>query len=378
VVTPGLPNGAPPVCEDPLDWVFEDDRIHDLRLYVDPAAWATLETSTTFSHVPAPVRLVFDGGEFPIVELELKGGYGSFRADLDTQKTAFKVDLNAYEDHEWHGLERLTLDNMVQDPTFTHAYLTFALFREAGVPAPLAGFARVSVNDVPFGLYALTQPVDDEFLDDHFADGSGHLVESAYGPDFDPGDEILFEYDEGADEATGRALLAEVSTLLASSPWDEATYATLRTLVDMDNVMRNMAVEAATWHWDGYTTENNYYLYEDPTTGLWTMIPHGTDQTWVDGWPNPFDYNDRPILYHFCLQVPSCLAAYDQSVLDVADALDRAALEPVLDRLIALTEPEFALETRAEETGDRGWQLDYTRARIQTAAQALRDLAAVH
>ncbi|MEQ1505703.1 MAG: CotH kinase family protein [Myxococcota bacterium] len=375
--SPGAPNAAEP-CDDALDWVFTLGRIHPIRLYVDPVQWAQFETSALFAPVPATATLAFDGGVFPAVEIEPKGGYGSFRTDLDTQKVAFKIDLNAIEDHGWHGLERLTLNNLVQDPTFTHEYLTYSLFREVGLAAPRVGFARVYVNDVYFGFYAIIEPIDDGFLDRNYPDGTGHLVESAYGPDFDLGDELLFSYDEGPDAAAAQALIVEVSQLLATSPWDETTYATLRTLVDMDEVMANMAVEHATWHWDGYTTENNYYLYHEPTTSLWTMIPHGADQTWTAGWPNPYDGNGQAVLYQFCAVVPSCWATYASKVVATAEALDRLQLEGVLDQLIALTEPEMAADPRAEQRENRPSQLATTRARIQSAPGALRDAAATH
>jgi hypothetical protein len=282
------------------------------------------------------------------------------------------------EDREWRGLKKLVLNNMVQDPTFLHEWLTFEAYRTVGIPAPRIGYARVYVDDVYFGFYSLVEAVDGPFLDTWWADGSGHLLEAAYGPDFDPGDEVLFEYDQGPDEVAGRALVASTASFLAVSPWDEATYATLRTLVDMDQVMRNMAVEALTWNWDGYTTENNSYWYLDPTTGRWQLVPHGVDQTWVHGWPNAYDANTRPVLYDFCLYVPSCLATYEQQLLDVADLVEARGLEADLDALIALTTPEFDLDPRKEDAGSRGWQLDSTRVRIQTGPQALRDAAAVN
>lgn len=376
--TPGAANLPAVPCDDARDWVFAAGRVHDLWLYLDSTAWGVLETSSTFVHPGAYGRLVFAGGEFPVVQVEEKGGYGSFRADLDTQKVAFKIDLDRVEPRKWHGLQKIVLNNLVQDPTFLHEWLTYEAYRVAGIPAPRVSYARLHVNDVYFGFYALIEAVDGPFLDTWWADGSGHLLEAAYGPDFDPGEEVLFEYDQGPDEVAGRAHVAEVANLLAASPWDEATYATLRGLVDMDQVLRNMAVEAATWNWDGYTTENNSYWYEDPTTGLWQLVPHGVDQTWVDGWPNAYDVNSRPVLYDFCLRVPSCTAMYEQQLLEVADALEARALEPELDALIALTQPDFDADPRKEDAGSRTWELDATRARILAAPQALRDAAAVN
>lgn len=381
--SPGLPNPASAACADPREALYTLGTITDLWLYVGPEGRATLQSSQLLTYYPeVPGRLVFrtatGTGEFPSVGVALKGGYGSFRNQLDWQKPSFKVDLDAFEPRRWRGLRKLQLNNDVQDQTFSREYLTYTLFRAVGIPAPRVAYARLWLDDQYFGLYSQIEPVDRDFLDAWYGDGSGHLLEAAYGPDFDPGDEVLFEYDQGPDEAAGRALVSEVSTLLATSPRDEATYATLRTLVDMDEWMTNMAVEAAVWHWDGYWTENNYYVYEDPATGLLHILPHGTDQTWTDGWPNAWDANDRSALYAFCLGVPSCAAMYEQQVLRVADAVDALALEPVLDQLLALTGPEWDADPRIENRCCRQAYADATRARIRTVSQALRDLAAAH
>jgi hypothetical protein len=146
----------------------------------------------------------------------------------------------------------------------------------------------------------------------------------------------------------------------------------------MDEVVTNLAVEQASWHWDSYTTENNYYLYRDPGSGRWSIVPHGADQTWHAGWPNPYEPDTMAEPNWFCLAVPACADLYHQKLLDVADAVDRAQLEPLLDTLVAVTDPEFAVEPRAEMTDLRSIYLHETRARIETAASALRDAAATH
>jgi hypothetical protein len=383
VASPGVPNPTQPPCADPREALYQLGTISDLYLYVGPEGYATLQSSQLLSYYPeVPARLVFATtsgfAEFPAVGVALKGGYGSFRNQLDYQKPGFKVDLDAFEARRWRGLQRLQLNNAVQDQATSREYLTYALFRAVGIPAPRVGYARVWLDDVYFGFYVQVEPVDSDFLEAWYGNGDGHLLEGAYGQDFDLGDEPSFEYDGGPDEVAGRALITEVATLLATAPRDEATYATLRTLVDMDEWMTNMAVEAAVWHWDGYWTENNYYMYEDPASGLLHILPHGTDQTWTDGWPNAWDGNDRSALYAFCLGVPSCAAMYEQQVLRVADAVDALALEPVLDQLVALTTPEWDADPRVENRCCRQGYVDSTRNRIRTVSQHLRDLAATH
>ena len=373
--SPGVPNPAPYPCSDPREWVFALGQVHTFNLTLDSEAWATLESSSTFDHPKAMATLEFEGGQFPLVEINIKGGYGSFRNNLDTDKVGFRLDLDEFADHRWRGLEHLTFNNMVQDPTFTHEYLTYALYRELGLAAPRVAYTHLYVNGVYFGAYAIIETVDDTLLEDWYGDGNGHMFEGAYGNDFDsPGDEDGFNYDRGPNESEGRGMLRQIIDTL-DQPWDDATFADLDLLVDMDQWMTNMAVEAAVWHWDGYWTENNYRMYRSPDTGRWQIIPHGTDQTWVDGYPGPFQSSSQPILYDFCMHVPDCASMYADKLREVADAIDAPQLTATLDALVALTEPLAAGDPRAEQQGERSGQISGTYSRIDSAPEDLRNAA---
>ena len=74
------------------------------------------------------------------------------------------------------------------DPTKAREALAFALFREAGVPAPRTAMAEVTLT-VPgehdkayLGLYTLVEPVDRAFLKDRFHTDKGLLAEAARTP----------------------------------------------------------------------------------------------------------------------------------------------------------------------------------------------------
>src|SRR6476646_6445100 len=76
------------------------------------------------------------------VEVRLKGS-ASFRP-LDTGKSAFKLKFpNA---GPFFGLRKMTLNNMVEDPSMTHETLAFALHRALGVPASRTGFVYLKIN----------------------------------------------------------------------------------------------------------------------------------------------------------------------------------------------------------------------------------------
>ena len=338
--TPGRSNGTrPPASDDPSDRLFQSERVLFMQLSLPASTRAALARDP---YTEAPGSLAFEGAYFPAVAVRLKGQIGSFRT-LD-EKAGFKVDLNAYEDHELRGEIGLTLNNMVQDESCLHEYLAYTLYRAVGVPAPRVGWVWLEVDGEPFGLYLLVESPDERFLARWYADPSGHLYEGAYGQDFDHASIPNLEYDGGPDP-DDRSALEAVADILDAGP-STAGLNRLNELVDVDEFLTNQAVEALILHWDGYTTRNNWRMYLDPVSGRFQILPWGTDQTFVDYWYWPWDGYGR--VFTFCLAVPECAAAYDQRLLEVADVLDSLALEPELDPLHALLAPSIEADPRRE------------------------------
>jgi len=337
--TPGQTNGSrPSESLDPSDGLFRTDYIHQVRLQVPEDSLRSLEDDRSLE-VPAAISM--GGAWFPEVGVRLKGRWGSER-DLD-EKCAWKVDLNEYADHTLYGQEALTLNSMVQDPTYVAEHLSYSVFRAAGVPAPRVAWTRLEINGEDFGLYAIIETVDDTFLDRWFADGGGRMWEGSYGQDLDGGGADELEFDEGVDD--DRSTLHAVGAVIDGTA-DAAAIAQLEALLDLDEWLATMAVEALVRHWDGYTTANNYRLYEDPSGGRLSMIPWGTDQTFVDPYYDP--YEGYGAVYTFCLQEAGCRARYTQALLDVADIMDGLDLETVLDARLALLASDIASDPRAE------------------------------
>ncbi len=342
--TPSRSNGTrPPMSDDPSDRLFQTERVQRMALTIPASSWSALEDEP-YEEVPG--SLAFEGAWFPEVGVRIKGQLGSLR-ELD-EKTAFKVDLNQYEDHEIRGLNSLTLNNMVQDPSYVHEHLAYTVYRAAGIPAPRVGWVWLEVNGEAFGLYLLVESIDDRFLARWYADPSGHLYEGSYGQDFDHDDIDELEYDEGPDPED-RSELEAVADILDTGP-SEAGLARLEELVDVDQFSWNMALEALMLHWDGYTTSNNWRFYLDPVSGRFQIIPWGTDQTFVDEYYGPWEGNGR--VFEYCLAVTSCAEDYDAKLLEAADLLDSLALDQQLDPLHAWLMPYIEEDPRKESSTD--------------------------
>jgi hypothetical protein len=282
------------------------------------------------------------------IGIRLKGG-GSFRTLA--AKAAFKLKLNYVKGRKFLGLKKMTLNNMVQDPSMIHEVLSYEVFRAAEVPAPRTGYAYVRLNGEDYGLYLNVETVDDVALERWFGplDDPQHLYEGAYGTDVTPGGAGAFEVDEGDqdDRADLEALIAAVAA--TGSPLSERVGG----LADLEEMTRMWAVERYIGHWDGYGGRggplfpNNFYFFSS-ATGEFQMLPWGTDLTWHERLE--FD-GEAGILFDQCMADPACRELYRNALIEVGETVEGLDLDSVVIETVALLEPWQQLAAPREEHG---------------------------
>ncbi|HEX2872609.1 MAG TPA: CotH kinase family protein [Polyangiaceae bacterium] len=293
-------------------------------------------------------------------------GEGSLRT-LD-EKAAFKLKFDEFVPKQsFHSLRRMTLNNMVEDPSFLAERLAFHFFRAQKLPAPRCNSALVYVNGQFFGVYANVEAEDKTFLRRWFADDGGNLYEEGQ-VDFTPGNETAFDL-ETNEEANDRSdLVALIGAVSNAKP---ASYMTdVGAQLDMTHFLAFTAAEAAVNQWDMYAYTvfypNNFRIYRDPTTQKFTMLPWGMDMSM-----KPFRDSGKPhidvqavarqgdsqngkitagLMFRSCLTSPGCKAAYLEVVNETADAYAAANLEALAKQYFAQIEAEIAKDTRKEYT----------------------------
>ena len=315
----------PGLSEDPSEVLFPEGRILRMDLYLSDDAIDSLNADP---YTDVEGGLAFEGAYFPAVGVRRKGVYGSLR-NLN-QKAAFRINLDLYADQRLRGLEHVTLNNMVQDPSCVHELLAYHLFREVGVPAPRVAYAELYLNNTYRGLYLHVETIDDVFLERWYDNPNGNLYEGAYGTDVNLSYYTSLEHDEqGSEDPSDYSDLRAVAELLAQTPSEDLAddYAAL---VDVDEVAAMFAVEALTAHWDGYLYyPNNYRIYHNPDTNQISLIPWGTDQTFGSAYSTFYAAGD---LAAWMFAVPSLRERYMLKVWEVYDVmmalgLDEEALE---------------------------------------------------
>jgi hypothetical protein len=258
---------------------------------------------------------------------------GSFR-DL-SEKAAFKLKFKKTE--AVLGLRKMTLNNMVQDPSMIHETLAYAAFRAAGVPASRTGYAYVRLNGKDIGVYLDLENLDEIGLARIFGSFEKkiqHLYEGESGHDVTPGEAAEFEVDEGPPDITDLEGLIEV---VNAEPGEGESWSEhVSDRANLAEMTKMWAVEKYIDHWDGYSGHaevglrpNNYYLFSE-LSGRFQMLPWGADQTWIPtkGVPNrevSFD-GKGGVLFNKCLEDKACFRLYWEALKGVTAAV--AALDP--------------------------------------------------
>ena len=305
-----LATGTPEqqVPSDPSDPYFDLDRVLDIAIEIAPEHWETLRHQTrTFEDLIAemeeyqlsrpfasiytwfPATVTVDGETHAEVGVRKKGFLGS---QSDT-KPSLKLRFDKYVDGQALGgvMERMTLNNGVQDASLINTCLALQVFASAGIPASRCSFATVSVNGKDLGLYIHVEELKRPFLERHFASADGNLYEGTVS-DFTPEFRGTIEKKTNEDEDDWSDVEAVVAALQDPS---EAGLAALGEVVDLDRFLTFWAVEVLVGHWDGYAgNRNNYQFYREPS-GRFVFIPWGVDQAFhLQEDPNPFDGISNP------------------------------------------------------------------------------------
>jgi hypothetical protein len=281
------------------------------------------------------------------VEIRLKGNVlGSFR-ELD-KKAAFKLKFKKTEPF-LGALRKMTLNNMVEDPSMIHETLAYSAFRGARIAAPRTGFAWVRLNGEPFGTYLNLENLDKVNLErwfGKFEEPAQHLYEGEDGVDVTPGVDALtgkeggYEVDEGDEEHIEdlEALVAAVNAIKGPG-WA----ASVAPVADLEEMTRMWAVEKYIGQWDGYSGEagplqpNNYYLYSSPT-GVFQMLPWGTDNTWEPYRRTEFD-GEAGLLFDDCLADPACAALYRHALRGLQGTVAGLSLKSLAGKTAELLKP---------------------------------------
>jgi spore coat protein H len=206
------------------------------------------------------------------VALHLKGSAGSFRPIDSDEPPALTLNFDKFaKGQRFHGLQKIHLNNSVQDPSYVSEIICRELFAKAGVPVTRASHIVANLNGRGPQLYVLVEGWNKQFLKRHFKNAKGNLYDGGFAKD------ISFPLEvQSGDHRDDRKRLEELAHAATNTT---PPLRPISDVLDVDQFLTFLAMEILTVHWDGYgMNRNNYRVFHDLDSNKMVFLPHGLDQ----------------------------------------------------------------------------------------------------
>jgi hypothetical protein len=235
--------------------------------------------------VEVPATMTVDGRTYKDVGVHFRGA-SSFRFVPQGYKRSLNLSLDFVHDAQrLGGYRTLNLLNANNDATFLRAVLYTEIARQY-IPTPRMNYVRVVINGESWGIYLNAQQFNSDFTREHFGATGGARWKTPGRPGGRSGLEYL------GDDASAYRLLYEIKTKDEPKSWAELVRLTrvlnqtpaanleaaLKPILNVDGVLRFLAIEVALANSDGYWTRaSDYNLFMD-AKGLFHLIPHDVNE----------------------------------------------------------------------------------------------------
>lgn len=158
--------------------IFDTSRVHTIDIEMDD--WnGFLETCENEEYSECSV--VIDNETYKNVGIRAKGNTSlSSVKKYGNNRYSFKIEFDCYDSGKsYHGLDKISLNNIIQDNTYMKDYLCYQMMGYFDVAAPLCSYAYITVNGDEWGLYLAVEAVEESFLERNYGKDAGEL----YKPD---------------------------------------------------------------------------------------------------------------------------------------------------------------------------------------------------
>lgn len=158
--------------------LFDTSSVHTINIIMDD--WDSfIETCTNEEYTNCTV--IIDGEAYKNVAIRAKGNTSLSQVkNYGNDRYSFKIEFDKYDSaNTYYGLDKLCLNNIIQDNTYMKDYLTYQLMGKFGASSPLCSYANIQVNGEDWGLYLAVEAVEESFLLRNYGSDYGEL----YKPD---------------------------------------------------------------------------------------------------------------------------------------------------------------------------------------------------
>jgi hypothetical protein len=349
--------------------LYETTILRTLFLQFEHEDWEDELAAFYNTDVEVPATVVADGQTYRDVGVHFRGA-SSFRGVPAGSKRSLNLSFDfVHADQRLRGYRTLNLLNANSDPTFVRTVLYSEIARQY-IPAPKTNYVRVVINGEDWGVYVNAQQFNSDFTRDFFSTTRGARWKVPGSPRGQGGMEYLGEGPDAyrriyeiktRDDPKVWADLVRLFRVLHETPLDKLE-AALEPVLDVDGVLRFLAVEVVLVNTDGYWTRaSDYSIYQDPK-GRFHVVPHDMNEGMMSGGGRGFggfggggvsldplvavDDPAKPLRSRL-LAVPALRARYLGYVRDIAERwLDWNRIGPLARGYQAVIAEEIKLDTR--------------------------------
>lgn len=221
--------------------LFDTSKVHTLNIIMDD--WDEfLNNAKSEEYYNCDIEL--DGEK--IKNIAIRGKGNTSLSMVNNDRYSFKIEFDHCDDAlSYYGLDKLCLNNIIQDNTYMKDYITYQLMNEMGVASPLCSYVHITVNGEDWGLYLAVEAVEDSFLQRNYGNEGGKVYKPdsmsfgggrGNGKEFDMNNFMEnFEGTEGFDPSRfGNEQMPKIEDMGGFNPFGEGTQ-----IPNMDN-MPNM------------------------------------------------------------------------------------------------------------------------------------------
>jgi len=160
------------------DKLFDTSKVHTLNIIMDD--WEDFTANCQSENYYA-CSVEIDDEMYENIAIRGKGNTSLMQVSFsENDRYSFKIEFDHYNSsNTYHGLDKLCLNNIIQDTTYMKDYLTYQMMSDMGVAAPLCSYVYITVNGEDWGLYLAVEGVEESFLERNYGSDYGKL----YKPD---------------------------------------------------------------------------------------------------------------------------------------------------------------------------------------------------
>ena len=357
------PEGSPPL--------YEAHTLRTLYLRFHHENWYEQMEAFYRTDIEVPADLIVDGKVYSDVGVHFRGTSSYFT--VNSEKKSFNIAVDYGEDGQrLYDYKTLNLLNGHVDASFLREVLYNQISRDF-TPAMKTNFVKLVINGENWGVYINLQQYNKDFLAEWFGTrdgvrwkvGPGRGGALTYVGDDPETYKETYQLKTNNVENPWEGLIA-LTKMLDESTSDAELVENLPAMLNIDQVLWQLAVSNVFMDDDGYIHKGgDYTIYQD-VNGRFHLIPHDNNESirfarsgrggpggggpggwsWgelTNGMVSPVAHEDNPSrpLIHRLLSNPEWRARYLAHVRTVVNEwLDWEVLGPIVDEYMALIDTE--------------------------------------